>query len=182
MRGGRSGPRHAIPPPSRRGTASSAWPCPTSPAPPTGRRCSPASPMSSISPASRMPRAAARRALYAASTPRPWASLLRRPRAARSSGSCSCRRSGRKRACRPTMPHHRTRTGPRRPTPMGAPSSKLSGWSPRAASRSPCCVLPWSTAKASKAISRRSPRLPRRRCRCRSPASTTAARCLPSTI
>ena len=44
--------------------------------------------MSSISPASRTPRASCPTSSIAASTPLPWASLLRRPRAAGSSGSC----------------------------------------------------------------------------------------------
>ena len=51
----------------------------------------------------------------------------------------------------------------------------------RAASPSPCSAPPWSTDVASKAISRASPRSPRRRCRCPSAGSTIAARCSRST-
>ena len=74
-------------------------------------------------------------------------------------------------------------TDPASPTtPMAEPSSKASGWWRRAALPSPCSARRWFMARASKAISRRWPPSPRRRCRFPSPASTTAVRCWRSTI
>ena len=80
---------------------------------------------------SRRHRACTRARSPTSSTPasmrRRWASWPT-PRAAGSNGWYSCRRCGRRPACRPTA-RSPSRTRPPRPTPMAAPSSKASGWS-----------------------------------------------------